>query len=111
MRKLRGIIFDVDGTLLDSMDMWQQLDRVFLRENGIEPPADISDIVKKMTVEASSAYFVERFHLDMTPEDVKRRVEALAAEEFRARSQARIIRRCLMRRLHGSASRTASAQC
>ena len=83
MKKLRGIIFDVDGTLLDSMGMWQQLDRVFLRENGIEPPADISDIVKKMTVDASSAYFVERFQLDMTPEDVKRRVEALAAEEYR----------------------------
>ena len=83
MKKLRGIIFDVDGTLLDSMGMWSELDRVFLRENGIDPPHDISDIVKKMTVEMSSAYFVERFKLDMTPEDVKNRVEELAAEAYR----------------------------
>ena len=83
MKKLRGIIFDVDGTLLDSMGMWQQIDQVFLRENGVEPPADISDIVKKMTVEASSAYFVERFRLDMTPEDVRNRIEAMAAEAYR----------------------------
>lgn len=83
MKKLRGIIFDVDGTLLDSMGMWSELDRVFLRENGIDPPADISDIVKTMTVETSSAYFVERFRLDMTPEDVKNRVEELAAEAYR----------------------------
>ncbi len=83
MKKLRGIIFDVDGTLLDSMGMWSELDRVFLRENGIDPPHDISDIVKKMTVETSSAYFVERFKLDMTPEDVKNRVEELAAEAYR----------------------------
>ncbi|MBR3419419.1 MAG: HAD family phosphatase [Oscillospiraceae bacterium] len=83
MKKLRGIIFDVDGTLLDSMGMWSELDRVFLRENGIDPPHDISDIVKKMTVEMSSAYFVERFRLDMTPEDVKNRVEELAAEAYR----------------------------
>lgn len=82
MKKLRGIIFDVDGTLLDSMGMWSELDRVFLRENGIDPPHDISDIVKKMTVETSSAYFVERFKLDMTPEDVKNRVEELAAEAY-----------------------------
>ena len=34
---------DMDGTLLDSMGMWQALDRRFLRENGIEPPPDISD--------------------------------------------------------------------
>lgn len=83
MKKLRGIIFDVDGTLLDSMGMWSELDRVFLLENGIDPPHDISDIVKKMTVETSSAYFVERFKLDMTPEDVKNRVEELAAEAYR----------------------------
>ena len=83
MKKLRGIIFDVDGTLLDSMGMWSELDRVFLRDNGIDPPHDISDIVKKMTVETSSAYFVERFRLDMTPEDVKNRVEELAAEAYR----------------------------
>ena len=83
MKKLRGIIFDVDGTLLDSMGMWSELDRVFLRENGVDPPDDISDIVKKMTVETSSAYFVVRFKLDMTPEDVKNRVEELAAEAYR----------------------------
>ena len=83
MKKLRGIIFDVDGTLLDSMGMWSELDRTFLRENGIEPPDGISDIVKTMTVEASSAYFVERFRLNMTPENVKKRVEALAAAAYR----------------------------
>ena len=82
MKKLRGIIFDVDGTLLDSMGMWSELDSVFLRENGIDPPADISEIVKTMTVETASAYFVERFQLDMTPEDVKNRIEAIAAEAY-----------------------------
>ena len=82
MNRLKSIIFDMDGTLLDSMGMWQRLDRVFLRENGIEPPADISEIVKKMTVDASSAYFVERFSLPMTPQQVKERVEQLAAEDY-----------------------------
>ena len=61
MKHYKSIIFDMDGTLLDSMEMWAQLDRKFLLENGIEPPPDISDIVKKMTIDTSSAYFVERF--------------------------------------------------
>ena len=51
MKHYKSIIFDMDGTLLDSMEMWAQLDRKFLLENGIEPPPDISDMVKKMTID------------------------------------------------------------
>ena len=36
MQKLNGVIFDMDGTLLDSMGMWRSLDRRFLLENGVE---------------------------------------------------------------------------
>ncbi|HAG12683.1 MAG TPA: hypothetical protein DCG49_02345 [Ruminococcus sp.] len=81
--KYKGIIFDMDGTLLDSMEMWRGLDRRFLRENGIEPPADISEIVKNMTVERSAEYFTERFSLNMTPQQVIERVEAIATDEYR----------------------------
>lgn len=79
----RGVIFDFDGTLLDSMGMWTGIDRAFLREQGIEPPEGISDIVKKMTIHQSAAYFVERFALPMTPQEVEDRIEAMADEQYR----------------------------
>lgn len=80
---MRGIIFDLDGTLLDSMGMWEELDRRFLIEKGIVPPDDISDIVKNMTVEDASAYYAARFPLGMTPEEVCVRVQELAADAYR----------------------------
>ena len=35
---IKGIIFDLDGTLLDSMHCWENVDRSFLLENGVTPP-------------------------------------------------------------------------
>lgn len=45
-RTLAGVIFDLDGTLLDSTAVWSQIDRIILQEHGIQPPAGLSDLVK-----------------------------------------------------------------
>ena len=85
---IKGIIFDLDGTLIDSMGIWSRIDREFLHENGVtEPPADISDIVKKMTVEQSSQYFIDRFGLSCTKEYVIDRIEELVRTEYEERIQ------------------------
>ena len=84
---MRGIIFDLDGTLLDSMPMWHELDLRFLRLHGIEPPPDVTEAVKNMTVEDAASYYAERFPLAMSPAAVMAECEALAAEEYRSRLQ------------------------
>lgn len=80
---IRGVIFDLDGTLIDSMMIWSRIDRQFLSENGIDdPPADISDKVKKMTVEESSQYFIDQFGLSCTKEYIIERIEELVRIEY-----------------------------
>lgn len=80
---IKGIIFDLDGTLIDSMRVWNNVDRDFLRENGIEnPPSDISDKVRKMTVDESSEYFISRFGLSCTKEYVIKRIEELVRIQY-----------------------------
>ena len=80
---IKGIIFDLDGTLIDSMRIWYDVDRNFLKENGVtDPPADISETVKKMTVDQSSQYFIDRFHLNVTKEYVIKRIEDMVREEY-----------------------------
>lgn len=79
---IKQIIFDLDGTLLDSMGIWYNVDRIFLRENNVVPPDDISDIMKKMTIEQAAEYFIKTFSLNLTPEYIIKRVEQLAAMEY-----------------------------
>lgn len=80
---IKGVIFDLDGTLIDSMTVWSRIDRKFLLENGIDdPPPDISDRVKKMTVDESSQYFIDLFGLTCTKEYIIRRIEELVRIEY-----------------------------
>lgn len=80
---IKGVIFDLDGTLIDSMGIWHTIDVKFLLENGIDdPPEDISDRMRKMSVEESSRYFIDEFQLDVTPEYVADRIEELVRIEY-----------------------------
>lgn len=80
---IKGIIFDLDGTLIDSMQVWSRTDVKFLRENGIsDPPEDVSDNVKKMTLEESAQYFIDRFCLTCSKEYVIKRIEELVRTEY-----------------------------
>lgn len=80
---IKGIIFDLDGTLIDSMNVWCETDRAFLRENGIEnPPEDISDRVKKLTIDKASELFISEFGLECTVEYVIQRIEEIVQHEY-----------------------------
>ena len=80
---MKSIIFYLDGTLLDSMPIWADIYRRFLAELGIDPPADISEAIKAMTVPQAADYMIRRFALDLTPEQVTERVGMLAAKAYR----------------------------
>ncbi|MCR4638329.1 MAG: HAD family phosphatase [Ruminococcus sp.] len=65
------------------MTVWSSIDREFLIENGIaDPPPEVSDVVKKMTVDESSQYFIDHFGLDCTKEYVIRRIEDMVRQRY-----------------------------
>ncbi|MDF3003586.1 MAG: haloacid dehalogenase superfamily, subfamily variant 3 with third motif having or [Oscillospiraceae bacterium] len=53
----RFAIFDMDGTLIDSMPAWRSLGRNFLLSRGITPPEDLRKIIAPMTLPQSAEYF------------------------------------------------------
>lgn len=67
---IKGAIFDLDGTLLDSMWIWADIDRRFLSKRGIEVPPDYMAAVGAMEYRQAAEYTVARFELNDTPEDL-----------------------------------------
>ena len=82
-REFKGVIFDLDGTLLDSMRVWENVDRDFLREQNRVYEPDVSQAVKKMTVKTSAEYFKKRFELELTCEEIIDRIEEMVSEKYR----------------------------
>lgn len=66
----KGAIFDLDGTLLDSMGVWDQVDIDFLGRRGIEVPDDYMAKVSAMQFRQIAEYTIARFGLDDTPEQL-----------------------------------------
>lgn len=80
---IKGVIFDLDGTLIDSMNVWYDTDRKFLKENGIDnPPDDISDRVKKLTIDKAAELFIREFGLDCTVDYIIQRIEEIVHDEY-----------------------------
>lgn len=85
---IRNVIFDLDGTLINSMEVWYKADREFLIENGIEnPPREFSERLKQLTIDKSSELFISEFGLDLTKDYVIRRIEEIVRKEYEERIQ------------------------
>ena len=63
-------IFDLDGTLVDSMHIWEELFREFLRANNIVPPEGFERIIGSMRLSESASYIISEFGIDKTPQQV-----------------------------------------
>ena len=58
------LIFDMDGTLLDSMEFWQNLGRQYLESKGKTPENNLEKIIESMTLKESASYFKTKYNLE-----------------------------------------------
>ena len=72
MEKIKYAIFDADGTLMDSMHIWDTLDGAFLMMNGIEPRE--YRLFRKHGYVNTINKMIEDYSLDMTFDEVKAQI-------------------------------------
>ena len=61
---IKGAIFDLDGTLVDSMWVWAQIDIDYLKMKGHSAPPDLKDNIGHLSFSQTAAYFKERFKIN-----------------------------------------------
>lgn len=62
---IKGAIFDLDGTILDSMPIWDKAGEMFLHTLGIEAEPGLAKIMFCMSMTEGAEFLKERYHLDM----------------------------------------------
>ena len=82
---IRGAIFDLDGTLTDSMYIWQKAPVDLMRRYGGDPPEDLARDLKEMGRREAAEYLRSRFALSTTPEELMDTLNDLVTEEYRSR--------------------------
>ena len=58
-----GVIFDVDGVLLDSMPVWNQAGELYLQSLGIKAEPDLGKILFPMSMQAGASYLLQHYPL------------------------------------------------
>jgi beta-phosphoglucomutase-like phosphatase (HAD superfamily) len=72
--KYSAAIFDIDGTLIDSMPIWEDLDADFLKTQGIElsehEKQELNETMWSMTVDEGIRYLKETYQLELSEEAI-----------------------------------------
>ena len=80
---IKACIFDLDGTLLDSMSLWQDVDKQYLAKFGIQFDPTYSEEIKKMSFDESAKYFIEKFKIPRSEKQIKEDWNAMVEVAYR----------------------------
>ena len=69
-QNIRGAIFDLDGTLFDSMQVWAKIDALFFAKRNMQEPPDYQSVIKHLNLPDAARYTRARFSLPDSEEDI-----------------------------------------
>ena len=82
MKHYKGAIFDLDGTLLDSMRVWDDIDLAFLKKRGLAVPPDYQEAITPLGFLEAARYTIRRFGFSETPDELMREWNQMAVDAY-----------------------------
>ncbi len=83
LRQKKAVIFDLDGTLVDSMWMWKAIDIEYLARYGYECPPTLQREIEGMSFSETAVYFKNYFSLPDTIAQIKQAWIDMSIEKYR----------------------------
>lgn len=82
LTNIKAAIFDLDGTLVDSMWIWEKIDINYLKKRNIELPEDLRQCIEHLSFLETAKYFKDRFNLPENVEVIAAEWNHMALEEY-----------------------------
>ena len=82
---IKGAIFDLDGTLLDSMFIWDTIGEEYLRALGKEPHEDLKETFMTLTLEEAAVYYRENYGVTLSVGEIVDGVNAMVEQTYRTK--------------------------
>ena len=83
MRDIKGVIFDFDGTLLDSMNIWVHFEIEYLRSLGAEAKPGLAEVLRSLSSVEEAIYFQEEYGVTKSVDEIIAGRNALIGEKYR----------------------------
>ena len=82
---IKGAIFDFDGTLVDSMFIWDTFGEDYLKSFGIEPKENLAEVFKTFTLEQAAEYYRNHYGIKLSVKEIVEDINNMVSETYRTK--------------------------
>ena len=91
-RQLKAAVFDLDGTLIDSMQIWREIDEAFFAKRNRSVPENYQMEIAHLGFRACAAFTRERYLPDESEETMLAEWREMCLEKYRAKDSAKYLK-------------------
>jgi HAD superfamily hydrolase (TIGR01509 family) len=82
LKNIKGAIFDLDGTLIDSMGVWENVASDYLKKKGVVPQKNLGDILKSMSLQQGADFVKKQYSLEESSREIITGINKQIADKY-----------------------------